>query len=252
MTMDLFAINKARFYRGEPSDCFQPVATKPMRVLVVEDNAELATWIERALRDSGMVVDSVHDGSEAAHILLTQIYDVVLLDLGLPRLDGLALLRRLRARKCLVPVLILTARSNIEDRIRGLDAGADDYLGKPFDLAELEARMRALVRRAQGAASNELAVGALQYDASTKHFRLRGESLSLSPRERNVLEILTVHAKSPVSKELLANSIVDMEQAVTLEAIEIYIHRLRRKLEGSGVKIRTLRGLGYMIETIDA
>ncbi len=222
-----------------------------MRVLLVEDNKSLAEWVCRALRQTGMVVDALHDGAQADHLLHTQSYDIVLLDLALPRVDGLTVLRRLRARESSVPVLLLTAKSNVEDRVRGLDAGADDYLAKPFDLAELEARMRALVRRSQGNVRNETTVAGLRYEVSSRLFRVGDEPLQLSPREHSVLEILITHAHSPVSKQTLANSIVDMEGTVSLEAIEIYAYRLRRKLENSGVRIRTLRGLGYMLEASD-
>jgi two-component system, OmpR family, response regulator TctD len=219
-----------------------------MRVLLVEDNGELSDWIARALRQSGMVVDELRDGIQAEHVLSTQNYDIVLLDLSLPRLDGLAVLRRLRARECSVPVLILTARGGLEDRVRGLDAGADDYLTKPFELSELEARMRALVRRAHGAASNEVVIGSLHYDAGSRLFKLGGDPIALSPREHSVLEMLVGNARTPVSKETLASSIVTLDDAVSIEAIEIYVHRLRRKLEHGRVRIRTLRGLGYMLE----
>lgn len=223
-----------------------------MRVLIVEDNRELAEWIARGLKQGGMVVDAAYDGAEAEHILITQDYDIVLLDLALPRLDGLSVLRRMRERHSRIPVLVLTARAGVEDRVRGLDAGADDYVGKPVNMAELEARMRALVRRAHGAAQNEIAIGTLSYDSSTRMFRVGDVPLALSPREHKVLEVLMRRAKSPVSKDLLANSIVDLDQAVSVEAIEIYVHRLRRKLECSDVRIRTLRGLGYMLELSNA
>jgi two-component system, OmpR family, response regulator TctD len=219
-----------------------------MRVLLVEDNRELAEWIARALRQSSMVVDVLHDGAQAEHLLATQSYDIVLLDLSLPRVDGLTVLRKLRARECAVPVLVLTARGGLEDRVRGLDAGADDYVTKPFELSELEARMRALVRRAHGAASNEVVIGSLHYDAASRLFKLGGDPVALSPREHSVLEMLVGHARTPVSKETLAGSIVALDDAVSVEAIEIYVHRLRRKLEHGRVRIRTLRGLGYMLE----
>jgi two-component system, OmpR family, response regulator TctD len=219
-----------------------------MRVLLVEDNRELSDWIARALRQSSMVVDVLHDGVQAEHLLATQTYDIVLLDLSLPRVDGLTVLRKLRARECDVPVLVLTARGGLEDRVRGLDAGADDYVTKPFELSELEARMRALVRRAHGAASNEVVIGALHYDAGSRLFKLDGDPVALSPREHSVLEMLVGHARTPVSKETLAASIVALDDAVSVEAIEIYVHRLRRKLEHGKVRIRTLRGLGYMLE----
>lgn len=222
-----------------------------MRALLVEDNRSLSNWVAKALRHSGMIVDCMHDGAHADHVLLTQVYDIVLLDLTLPRMDGISVLRHLRARESRVPVLIMTAKSGIEDRVLGLDAGADDYLAKPFDLSELEARIRALVRRAQGIARNDIAVGLLQYESAGRHFRISGQTIDLAPREHNVLELLVMHVNSPVSKQVLSNRIVALDGAVSVEAIEIYVHRLRKKLEHAGVQIRTLRGLGYMLEARD-
>ena len=223
-----------------------------MRVLLVEDNKSLANWTAKALRHSGLVVDCMADGLDADHVLATQEYDVVLLDLSLPRMDGLTVLRNLRARGSRVPVLVLTVKSHIEDRVHGLDAGADDYLAKPYALSELEARIRALARRSQGAARNETVVGALSYESSDRMFRLAGQSLELTPRERAVMEMLVARAGSPVNKQVLSARIVGLDDAVSIEAIEVYIHRLRKKLEGSGIEIRTLRGLGYMLEAHDA
>lgn len=223
-----------------------------MRVLLVEDNKSLANWTAKALRHSGMVVDCMGDGMDADHVLATQSYDIVLLDLSLPRMDGLTVLRNLRARGSRVAVLVLTVKSHIEDRVHGLDAGADDYLAKPYALSELEARIRALTRRSQGNARNETVLGTLSYESSGRVFRLGGDPLELTPRERAVLEMLVARAGSPVSKQVLSDRIVGLDSSVSIEAIEVYIHRLRKKLEGSGVEIRTLRGLGYMLETRDA
>ena len=223
-----------------------------MRVLLVEDNPSLANWTAKALRHAGMVVDCMDDGMDADHVLATQTYDIVLLDLTLPRMDGLSVLRNLRARGSHVPVLVLTVKGHIEDRVHGLDAGADDYLAKPYALSELEARIRALARRSQGAARNELSLGSLTYESSGRNFRVGRESLELTPRERAVLELLMTRAGTPVSKQVLSDRIVSLDNAVSIEAIEVYIHRLRKKLEGSGVAIRTLRGLGYMLEALDA
>ena len=224
-----------------------------MRILLVEDNRSLANWTAKALRHSGMVVDCVDDGMAADQLLSTAgSYDVVLLDLTLPRLDGLGVLRKLRARGSQLPVLILTVKNHIEDRVQGLDAGADDYLPKPYALSELEARIRALGRRAHGATRNETTVGQLTYDAVGRQFRVSGAPLELTRRERAVLELLIERAGVPVSKQVLSDRIVDLDNAVSIEAIEVYIHRLRKKLEGSGASIRTLRGLGYMLEASHA
>jgi two-component system, OmpR family, response regulator TctD len=223
-----------------------------VRVLLVEDNRSLADWTAKALRHAGMVVDCMSDGIDADHVLATQTYDIVLLDLTLPRMDGITVLRNLRARGSHVPVLVLTVKSHIEDRVQGLDAGADDYLGKPYALSELEARIRALARRSQGAVSNETTVASLTYESAGRHFCVAGNALELTPRERGVLELLITRAGTPVSKQLLSDRIVGLDTSVSIEAIEVYIHRLRKKLEGSGAEIRTLRGLGYMLEARNA
>ncbi len=219
-----------------------------MRVLLIEDNRSLSKWITKALLNSGMVVDCMYDGVQANHVLLTQIYDVVLLDLSLPRMDGIMVLKSLRARHSQMPVLVLTARSSIEERVTGLDAGADDYMAKPFDLTELEARIRALVRRARGNVRNEFVLGSLLYESEGRLFRLGGHPMALTPREHELLELLITRVNCPVSKQVLSDRIVGLDVSVSVEAIEIYVHRIRKKLEGSDVQIRTLRGLGYMLE----
>ena len=219
-----------------------------MRLLLVEDNAQLVRSLTRALSDAGMVLDSVSDGLHADQLLKVQAYDVVVLDLSLPRLDGLEVLRRLRARGAGVPVLVLTARGDTEDRVRGLDQGADDYLAKPFQLSELEARIRALARRARGRASGIVRVGQLTWDSATRIFTLGEAMLPLPPREHGVLQVLINHAGTPVSKEALSDRLCTLDDVISPDAIEIYVHRLRKKLEGRGVTIRTLRGLGYLLE----
>jgi two-component system, OmpR family, response regulator TctD len=219
-----------------------------MRVLLVEDNPQLSTWTAKALRDAGMVVDCLNDGLDADHVLASEQYDTVLLDLSLPRLDGLSVLRRLRARGSRMPVIVLTVRSQLEDRVHGLDSGADDYLAKPYAMSELEARIRALARRTQGNAVNPTQIGLLGFEPTSRQFRLGDKALELSPRERSVLELLVARVGQPVSKQLLSDRMVGLDDFVSVEAIEVYVHRLRKKLEGSGVEIRTLRGLGYLLE----
>ncbi len=219
-----------------------------MRILLAEDNKTLAAWLEKALRHGGFAVDCMGDGVEADHVLLTQEYDLVILDLGLPRMDGLDILKRLRRRGSNVPVLILTARGEIEHRVEGLNLGADDYLPKPFRLSELEARINALIRRAKGSASPLLALGALEYDGVGRMFRLRGEPLALRPREHAVLEILLARAGKAVSKSSMHDHVFTLDDAAGPEAVEVYIHRLRKRLHGSGIAIVTLRGLGYVLE----
>jgi two-component system response regulator TctD len=217
-----------------------------MKILLVEDHPELCEWVAKALRQEGYVVDTTDRGDHAEHYLLTGDYDGVLLDLSLPGKDGLEVLRNLRARGSHVPVLIFTARGSVDDRIKGLDLGADDYLPKPFVLAELEARLKALLRRSAGQ-NPEVRLGELVFDAVSRLPTVRGVTLSLTPRELAVLEALLSRIGRPVARDALFEKIYSMEQDARAEAIEIYVHRLRKKLEGSGVRITTVRGLGYMI-----
>ncbi len=219
-----------------------------MRILLAEDNRTLAAWLEKALRHDGFAVDCMHDGVDADHVLLTQNYDLVILDLGLPRMDGFEILKRVRRRGSNVPVLILTARGGIEDRVEGLNLGADDYLPKPFRLSELEARINAVIRRANGAASSQLALGALAYDGVGRMFHLHGEPLALRPREHAVLEVLLARAGKAVSKASLHEHIYKFDDKAGPEAVEVYVHRVRKRLLGSGIAIVTLRGLGYVLE----
>lgn len=220
-----------------------------MRILLVEDHPELCEWVAKALRQEGNVVDTTDRGDHAEHFLLTGEYDAVLLDLSLPGKDGLEVLRNLRARGSRVPVLIFTARNTVDDRIKGLDLGADDYLPKPFVLAELEARLKALLRRSAGH-NPEIRLGELTYDSLSRLSSVRGAQLSLTRRELAVLEALLARIGRPVARDILFDKIYSMEQDVRAEAIEIYVHRLRKKLEGSGAQITTVRGLGYMIDSV--
>lgn len=219
-----------------------------MRVLVVEDSRRLAHTLTLGLADAGMVIDAVGDGRLADQILGDEDYDAVVLDLALPRLDGMEVLRRVRARGDDVPVLILTASGEIEDRVRGLNAGADDYLSKPFAFDELVARLRAIGRRRSGHAHPALQIGRLEFDSLAGWFRLDGDDLPLPPRERAVLELLVLEAGRPVAKRALCERLCTLDEVLTTDAIEIYVHRLRKRLAGHGVAIRTLRGLGYLIE----
>jgi two-component system response regulator TctD len=198
-----------------------------------------------------MVLDTVADGLHADALLQVERYDVVILDLGLPSLDGIEVLRRIRARGDDVPVLILTASGEVPDRVRGLTAGADDYLPKPFDLHELVARLRALARRHRGRAHAVFKVGALSYDSVAMQFHIAGKPLELPRREHGVLEILVTRSGQPVSKRDISGQLCSLDDAVSPEALELYVHRLRRRLEGSGASIRTLRGLGYRLEAVD-
>ena len=219
-----------------------------MRILIVEDDPVLSDGLIRSLRGSDYAVDSAVDGAEADQILSTHSFDLVILDLGLPRLEGYEVLRRLRRRGSKTPVLILTALDALEDRVKGLDLGADDYLTKPFDLPELEARVRALIRRGQSGGGSLLFHGALTLDIAGRRALLNGEPLELSAREIGVLEVLMLRSGRVVNKDQLADELYGWEEEVSANAIEVYVHRLRRKLEPAGVTIRTIRGLGYLLE----
>jgi two-component system OmpR family response regulator len=219
-----------------------------MRILVAEDDAILAEGVMRTLRQSGYAVDWVKNGAEADGALETDSFDLLILDLGLPKKSGLDVLKRLRARDSRVPVLILTALDGVSDRVRGLDAGADDYLAKPFELAELEARVRALTRRGMAGGPTLMRHGALTYDQVGRVARLGGEPLELSARELSLLEVFLQRAGRLVSKDQLVSHLCEWGEEVSPNAIEVYVHRLRKKLEPGGVHIVTVRGLGYSIE----
>jgi two-component system OmpR family response regulator len=197
-------------------------------------------------------VDWVKNGVEADTALDTDDFDLLILDIGLPKKSGLDVLKRLRARDSRVPVLILTALDGVNDRVRGLDAGADDYLAKPFELAELEARVRALTRRGMAGGSTLLRHGALTYDQVGRVARLSGEPLELSAREVSLLEIFLSRAGRLVSKDQLVSHLCEWGEEVSPNAIEVYVHRLRKKLEPGGVRIVTVRGLGYSLEKSDS
>ena len=219
-----------------------------MRVLIVEDDPLLADGLTRSLRQSDFAVDCVSDGEKADHVLAAQHYDLVILDLGLPKIDGFEVLKRLRRRGVTVPVLVLTARDALAARVKGLDLGADDYLTKPFDLPELEARARALIRRGQSGGSSLLTHGPLTLDTSGRRATLAGVALELSARELGVLEVLMLRSGRVVNKDQLAEQLYSWDDEVGSNAIEVYVHRLRKKLEPAGVAIRTIRGLGYLLE----
>ncbi|HJS78505.1 MAG TPA: response regulator [Burkholderiales bacterium] len=223
-----------------------------MRILVAEDDAILADGVTRTLRQSGYAVDWVKNGVEADTALDTDDFDLLILDIGLPKKSGLDVLKRLRARDSRVPVLILTALDGVNDRVRGLDAGADDYLAKPFELAELEARVRALTRRGMAGGPTLLRHGALTYDQVGRIARLKGEPLELSAREVSLLEIFLSRAGRLVSKDQLVSHVCEWGEEVSPNAIEVYVHRLRKKLEPGGVRIVTVRGLGYSLEKSDS
>lgn len=216
-----------------------------MRILVVEDDALLGDAIQAGLRQQGFVPDWVRDGAAADLALQGDGHAAVVLDLGLPRRSGLEVLARLRGRRSAVPVLILTARDTVEDRIAGLDAGADDYLVKPFDLGELAARLRALTRRAGGNASAAIVVGALSLDPATREVRFRGEPRTLSPKEFSLLQAFMLNAGRVLTREQLEEKLYGWGEEVESNALEVHLHHLRRKLFAGAVQ--TLRGVGYLM-----
>ena len=221
-----------------------------MRILLVEDDAVLGRVMLRSLGDAGHRVDLATTLDEARHFWRVQPFDAVLLDLNLPGGSGLTVLREARARQDRTPTLVLTARNRTEERIAGLDAGADDYLSKPFELAEVEARLRALVRRSQGT-DDRVEVGAPLFDRTARRLFLHGEPLDLPAREFEVLWELLTPPGRVVSKNSLSDKLSSFDEALGANALEAFISRLRRKLAGSGAGIRTLRGLGYVLEPSD-
>jgi two-component system OmpR family response regulator len=219
-----------------------------MRILLVEDDPMLSGAVARALRQSAHAVEAVASGDEADRSLATNDFDLVLLDLGLPGLDGFEVLRRLRARRKSVPVIVLTVRDAPEERVRGLDLGADDYLTKPFNLAELEARVRALIRRAHASSESELRHGPLRLDMAGRRLYCGDRPLELSARELAVIEVLLLKAGRVVTKQQITERLYGWEEASSSNAVEVFVYRLRRKLEPLGLDIRTIRGMGYLVE----
>jgi len=220
-----------------------------MRILLAEDERELATWLVRALAQSDFQVDWVDDGRMVRRSLKATRYDALILDLGLPGVGGHDVLADLRDADQRLPVLILTARDSLIERVSSLHEGADDFLAKPFELAELEARLLALIRRARGGDQPRMRCGPLAYNAGTKQFTLAHEPLSLTPREHAVLRALIQHSGEPLSKQEILDRVFSDEKDVQPDAVEVLVHRLRKRLQASAVSIRTLRGLGYVLES---
>jgi len=216
-----------------------------MRLLLIEDDPMIGAGVQQALRQEGYAVDWVRDGGAAEAAVADHPYDLLLLDLGLPGRDGLAVLQRLRAAGHRQPVLVITARDAVSDRIRGLDAGADDYLVKPFDLDELSARIRALLRRQRDQATPLITLGALQVDPASHAVTLRGAPIRLSAREFALLGALLEHPGKPLSRAQLEERLYGWEEEVESNAVEVHIHALRRKLGSEW--IRNLRGVGYYV-----
>src|SRR5450830_1810407 len=219
-----------------------------MRILLAEDDSVLADGLTRSLRHSGYAADCVKNGVEADSALSTQDFDLLILDLGLPKMAGLEVLRRLRARNSRLPVLILTANDSVDQRVKGLDLGADDFMAKPFALSELEARVRALVRRGSGGGPTVIRHGPLCYDQVGRIATINDQMLDLSARELGLLEVLLQRTGRLVSKEQLVDHMCEWGEEVSNNAIEVYVHRLRKKIEVGGVRIATVRGLGYCLE----
>lgn len=219
-----------------------------MRIMVVEDDPDLGDALVLRLRREGHAVDWEQDGEAADDILRYQEYEVVILDIGLPTIDGVAILRGLRARGCRTPVLMLTARCELDDRIGALDVGADDYLAKPFDFREFDARCRALLRRSQGLASNLTIVGRLTFDRANKTAQIGDTQLKLPNREFRLLEILLGNVGRILSKDQIHSQLFDFDDEAGPNAVELYIGRLRRKLD-EALTIRTIRGLGYIADS---
>ena len=222
-----------------------------MRILLIEDESELARWLSRSLaRHAGFVVEWADDGLVAERRLAVEEFDAVILDLGLPGMDGHSLLAKIRARDDRTPVLVLTARDSLAERVDTLHEGADDFLPKPFVLEELEARLIALIRRSRGREHPRLTLGDLVLDTSAQRFTVKGQPLQLSPREHAVLRVLIQRSGEPINKQQILDRIQTDDSDINLEAIEVLVHRLRKKLADTGVQIVTLRGMGYCLETV--
>jgi two-component system response regulator TctD len=226
----------------------RPAHNARMRILLAEDEHALGEWLSKALAQAGLNVDWLDDGRLVEAALADHDYDALVLDLGLPGRGGHEVLRRLRLQDRRLPVLVLTARDSLAERVSTLNEGADDFLAKPFALAELEARLTALVRRARGSEHPRFACGQLQFDAVTRQFALGDELLQLSPREHALLKALIQRSGEPLSRQQAIERVFRDDEDVQPSAMDVLMHRLRKRLEGGGVRIQTYRGLGYVLE----
>jgi two-component system OmpR family response regulator len=220
----------------------------PMRILIVEDDSTLGSGVLRILQAEGYAVDLMPRGEQAVLAAERERFDLVILDVGLPGIDGFEVLRRLREGAQRMPVLVLTARDTVDDRVHGLDLGADDYMAKPFAMPELAARVRALIRRSQAQSGPRVVHGPLALDTVARRAFLRGAPLDLAAREWAVLEVLLARVERIVSKESIIQAVASWGDELSPNAIEVYVSRLRAKLEPAGIRIRTVRGFGYMLE----
>jgi two-component system OmpR family response regulator len=221
-----------------------------VHILLAEDDEVLSDGISKALQQKGYSVDVFDDGVAAQQAAVGAKFDLIILDLGLPKLDGLSVLQRVRLQSKTVPILIVTARDGLHDRVSGLDLGADDYITKPFDLPELEARIRALLRRSTKTKDEELVLGELRFDVIGRRAFIKDAPLELSARELAVLEFLMQRSGRVVNKEQLIEYMYGWDDDVTYNAIEVNVHRLRKKIEAADVNIRTIRGLGYLLDVV--
>jgi len=221
-----------------------------MRILVVEDNRTLADGLAAVLRVAGYAVDVVRDGISADAVLTTETFDLVVLDLSLPEMDGLDVLRRMRGRRNPSSVLILTARGALDERVRGLDLGADDYMTKPFEVSELEARIRVLLRRQAGLHNSSIAFGSIELDTVSRTLSAFGQTLDIPARELSVLETLLRKAGKVVAKQSIIESLAAFDDDLSENAVEQYISRLRRRLAPYALTVRVARGLGYYLDRI--
>src|SRR5690348_5524644 len=233
---------------AEPGERDARERGRRLRILVVEDDSLLAESLIRALQQQGYGVGHARRGHDADALLRDHRYDLLLLDIGLPDVDGFEVLRRLRARSDATPVLVVTAREAVDERVHGLDLGADDYLTKPFSLSELEARVRALLRRAKPTLSTRIVVGGLTVDSAARRAKIDGRAVELTTREWTLLELFLARPGHALSKLTIARTIGDSVAAIAPNTVEVYVSRLRAKLEPAGIVIRTVRGFGYLWE----
>jgi len=219
-----------------------------MRILLVEDDMMLADSIREGLEKGGFAVDHLGAAEPAESAVTLTHYDLAIIDIGLPRMNGLELIRRFRQQGLALPILVLTARDGLDDRIQGLDLGADDYMVKPFQLPELLARMRALIRRSCSVTSSELTAGRVKLDLARREATLDGQTLDLTGREWDIMQQLMLASPNVLTKQKMVESLSGWDNEITANAVEIYVSRLRQKLADSGVEIRTLRGIGYRLD----